>query len=150
MFETTNQSMLTFTVVLRKLQWLTSLSKAPCLGVLRPSARRAGSRCCAPFPRRKSHGNWYQELGGIYATSMLCYMVILQTIWDLKWKYLITIYVWPIFSGLNFREYPHNSCGLKYGTNVPLAQASPRLVCKLISYIHLDATRDLTGCCPSQ
>ena len=60
-----------------------------------------------------------------------------------------TIYVWPIFSGLNFREYPHNSCGLKYGT-VPLAQASPRLVCKLISYIHLDATRDLTGCCPSQ
>jgi len=23
------------------------------------------------------------------------------------------------FSGLNFREYPHNSYGQKYGTNLP-------------------------------
>ena len=30
-----------------------------------------------------------------------------------------SIYVWPIFAGLNFREYPHNSYGQTYGTNVP-------------------------------
>jgi len=33
------------------------------------------------------------------------------------WRYLP--YIRPIYKGLNFREYHHNSYGQKYGTNIP-------------------------------